>query len=180
MEDMKKLLILIGIILIIFLGERFFTSYKSEKLSKDKRTYKVKMEKFTYDKKGRLVDINTGDVEDFVAGGVSMGIAKKIIDYRDITGGYRELIELRRIKGIGEKTYEKIVGKVEVGSSISRKKLIINKASDKELGYYGFSKKEIRKIRTHIEKEGRIFDNLVLLKLIGEERYDEYSNGVKY
>lgn len=55
------------------------------------------------------IEINSAGFQDLCeAPGVSAGLAKKIIACRDAKGGFGNLEELKEVKGIGEKRYEKL------------------------------------------------------------------------
>ena len=53
---------------------------------------------------------------------------------------------MKRIKGIGNATYQKLSKVFKVGSEPNKKMLNINSADDMTLKYYGLSKKEIKRI----------------------------------
>ena len=87
------------------------------------------------------VDLNTGTVAEFqTISGVGPAKAKAIVDYRQKNGDYKSISELKNVKGIGDKLYNKIKGEVEIGktSTKSDKKAVvgvvnINTADEKEL-----------------------------------------------
>lgn len=56
------------------------------------------------------VNINTASVEELceVLPGIGEVKAKRIVEYRDAAGGFDSIDELLNVKGIGEKTLEKI------------------------------------------------------------------------
>ena len=55
------------------------------------------------------IDINQAGYEDLVyVEGISPGLAKSIIDYRNEYGPFRDLEELKQVKGIGEFRYERM------------------------------------------------------------------------
>ncbi len=59
--------------------------------------------------KNGKVNLNTAKSEDLqVAPGIGPAKAQKIIDYREQYGGFSYLEELMEIKGIGQKTFDKI------------------------------------------------------------------------
>ena len=59
--------------------------------------------------KNGKVNLNTGSLEDLQAApGIGPAKAQKIIDYRTQYGGFSYLEELMEIKGIGQKTFDKI------------------------------------------------------------------------
>lgn len=132
------------------------------------------------DKESRYLDINEASKEDMVSDGVTSRIATSIINYREQTGGFKSLTELKRIKGIGDATFEKLKKKFKIKTSIEKKPLYINEANDELLRYYGFDKKEIKEIRSYLNKNGRINNNLELMKLLSEKNYKKYKTIIKY
>lgn len=166
-------------ILVIFGGERVWRGLKRTS-EKPEKNYVVVMEKHTYREKGALLDINMSSLEEMLSCKVSMSHGKKIIEYREITGGFEDLKELMRISGIGKKTYDKLRGKFFIEGSITRRVLNINGAEDRELLYFGFTKKEIKRIREYLAENNMIFDNIALLEIMGEERYYELKDYIKY
>ena len=58
----------------------------------------------------RTVNINTASVEELceVLPGIGEVKAKRIVEYREAAGGVDSIDELLNVKGIGEKTLEKI------------------------------------------------------------------------
>ena len=179
MSENKKFMLVAAIIFIIFTGEKVWkrTRYPNEK---EEKNYVVRMEKHTYKQVDKPLDINTASLEDMLRKKVSMSYAEKILAYVDVTGGFESIEELRRISGIGEKTYDKLKVKFIVVKTQSKNKLNINSATKQELTYIGFTKKEIKKIEKYLEENRFIFDNIVFLELIGEERYSELKDKVRY
>ncbi len=53
------------------------------------------------------VNLNTATMEELQGIGLSYPKAYYIIDYREKNGGFKDIRELRKIWGIGQKTYEK-------------------------------------------------------------------------
>jgi competence ComEA-like helix-hairpin-helix protein len=55
------------------------------------------------------IDINFCSAKDLEAlPGIGPKLAQRIIEYREIHGGFKALEELKQVKGIGEKKFEKI------------------------------------------------------------------------
>jgi uncharacterized protein len=46
--------------------------------------------------------------------GISEAIAKKIINYREKKGPFKSRIELKNVKGVGEKIFEQCAGFVKI------------------------------------------------------------------
>jgi protein Tex len=72
------------------------------------------------------VELNTASKEllSYVSG-LNIGVAKKIIDYRDMHNGFKSRSELLKVKGLGEKVYEQSAGFIRVSNS----KNILDKSS---------------------------------------------------
>ena len=128
---------------------------------------------------GKL-DINRATQEEMLRSGVAESYVRKIISFRDIKGGIESIDELSRISGIGEKTCRKLEKYFEIKDIPQIKNLYINKADDIILGYYGFDKKEIKKIRKFIEKNGKIKNNIILKKIISPKKYKKYVEIIRY
>ena len=84
------------------------------------------------------------------------------------------------IKGIGEATYEKLSKKFKIENEVEKNPLYINEANDEVLKYFGFEKKEIKKIREYINKNNRIDNNLQLMAILSKKRYEKYKKIIKY
>ena len=177
MNQNIKLLIIIVVILL--------TSFIYNKIRPEKKIVDLKKEIIYNDnsnngEKTEKIDINKGELEDYLKAGISLGIAKKIVEYKEIVGKVEKLDELSRISGIGDKTIEKLSEKIKVGDSGKKKKLKINSASTKILKYYGFTTKEIKKIEKHTKENKVIYSNLELMDILGEKRYREYEEIIDY
>lgn len=72
------------------------------------------------------VDINTAGVEEFTQlAGIGASKAQAIVEYREANGPFARVDDLVNVKGIGEKTLEKIRDELSVGGT---------KAADKGAG----------------------------------------------
>lgn len=61
------------------------------------------------------VNINTAGITELDAlPGVGPAIAQRIIDYRKEKNGFINIAEIKLVKGIGDKMYEKIKDKIEI------------------------------------------------------------------
>lgn len=55
------------------------------------------------------IDINTAGVEQLTnIAGIGPALAQRIVDYREKNGGFSTVEEIINVRGIGEKTFEKI------------------------------------------------------------------------
>jgi competence protein ComEA len=64
------------------------------------------------------VDINTADAETISAelNGIGLSKAKAIVEYREKHGPFRSASDLSLVKGIGEKTVDKIRADIQVSA----------------------------------------------------------------
>ncbi len=64
------------------------------------------------------VNLNTASKDELVAlPGIGPAKAQAIIDYRKTHGAFKSVEELKDVKGIGAKRYEKLKGEVTVGAN---------------------------------------------------------------
>jgi len=62
------------------------------------------------------VNINTATEKEIAKlPGIGPAIAKRIVEYRKAHGGFKSVDELKKVKGIGDKKFERIKDKVTVG-----------------------------------------------------------------
>lgn len=146
----------------------------------DVKPFKLIISENMLEKKDNLIEINTASKEDMVSQGIGIGYANKIFNYREKTGGFEKLEELKRIKGIGDATYEKLSKKFKIENEVEKNPIYINEANDELLKYFGFDKKEIKKIREYINKNNRIDNNLQLMEILSKKRYEKYKKIIKY
>lgn len=164
---MKKLLLSLFLILSTFT----FTMPKTE--------FKVIESKNTLDSKNLLLDINSCSLEEMQRVGISKSYGDRIIKYREITGGFQKLSDLKKLSGIGEKTYEKLKVYFLEPQGVELKEFNINEVDDKVLAYYGLNKKEIKKIRLH-QKKSPIRNSYELKELLPSKKYDKLKDIVRY
>jgi len=63
------------------------------------------------------ININTAGVDELVAlPGIGRAYAERIVEYRGKNGPFKKPEDLLNVRGIGEKTFERIRDKVTVGS----------------------------------------------------------------
>ena len=64
------------------------------------------------------ININTAGVEELIAlPGLGRAYAERILEYREKNGPFKRLEDLLNVRGIGEKTFERIKDKVTLGKS---------------------------------------------------------------
>jgi len=168
-----KLIIIIIVILT--------TNFIYNKIKPEKKSIKLKKEMiFSNEDEEKKLNINDAELEDYLKAGISLSIAKKIFEYKEIIGRVNNLEDLSRISGIGEKSVEKLSKSIVVGDGGTLNKLKINSVPTKILKYYGFTKKEIKKIEAYIEKNGVIYSNIEMMEILGKKRYRMYENILEY
>ncbi len=87
----------------LFLGKPDFIAVPTEKLPNNKSTESV-------EEKPGLLNINTATVEELqTLPSIGPQTAKKIIQFREEQGGFSSVETLTEVKGIGEKTLEKVI-----------------------------------------------------------------------
>lgn len=165
------------LIFVVMLTLGLFTEYS---FSEEKPKFKVIMSENMLEKKDFRLDINLATKEEMNNSKIGKSYISKIIDYREKTGGFLKIDELKRIKGIGNATFEKLSKKFKIESSINKKPLYINDANEELLKYYGFDKKEIKKLKDYLDKNRRIDNNIQLMELLSKKRYEKYKEIIKY
>ena len=165
------------LIFVVMLTLGLFTEYS---FTEEKPKFKVIMSENMLEKKDFRLDINLATKEEMNNSKIGKSYISKIIDYREKTGGFLKIDELKRIKGIGNATFEKISKKFKIESSINKKPLYINDANEELLKYYGFDKKEIKKLKDYLDKNRRIDNNIQLMELLSKKRYEKYKEIIKY
>ena len=67
---------------------------------------------------GERINVNTASAEELTAlPGIGPSYAQRIVEYREKNGPFRKVEDLLNVRGIGEKTLERIKDKVTVGAS---------------------------------------------------------------
>ncbi|WP_147367450.1 ComEA family DNA-binding protein [Fusobacterium canifelinum] len=171
---MKKIILLLGIFSLFSLNMYSAPDFNNNE-------YKIIMSSQNMkDEKEELMDINKVSEQEMLARKVSKSYVSKIIEYREITGGFDRLEDMKRIKGIGDATYQKLSKVFKIGSEPNKKMLNINSADDMTLKYYGFSKKEIKRIQKYLDRHDRITDNIEFQKLVKKKTYEELKDLINY
>lgn len=165
------------LIFVVMLTLGLFTEYS---FTEEKHKFKVIMSENMLEKKDFRLDINLATKEEMNNSKIGKSYISKIIDYREKTGGFLKIDELKRIKGIGNATFEKLSKKFKIESPIDKKPLYINDANEELLKYYGFDKKEIKKLKDYLDKNRRIDNNIQLMELLSKKRYEKYKEIIKY
>jgi len=62
-----------------------------------------------------VVNLNTASLSELdTLSGIGATYAQRIIDYREANGGFKSIDEIKNVKGIGDKTFEKIRDQITV------------------------------------------------------------------
>lgn len=70
-----------------------------------------------------IVNINKASAEEIATlPGIGEKTAKLIVDYRDKNGSFKKPEDIRKVKGVGEKLFEKIKESITVGEETEKKK----------------------------------------------------------
>ncbi len=66
----------------------------------------------------RLININTATLEELMTlPGIGKAYAERVVEYRQKNGPFKKVEDLLNVRGIGEKTFEKIRPRLTTGKS---------------------------------------------------------------
>ena len=104
--------------ILIFLLAALLTGLSLKICRKHNRIVDVKIKSFNYEPSRDAplrININEAD-EEALAGldGIGPSLARRILAYRSERGGFGSVEELKKVKGLGEKLFEKIKDEVSV------------------------------------------------------------------
>jgi competence protein ComEA len=89
-------------------GQRLYIPYKKTKKTKRPKRHKVS-------NKNKIISINTASTKDLVSlPHIGPKTAERIIKYRQEKGGFKTVIDLEKVKGIGSKTIKKIKKRIKI------------------------------------------------------------------
>ena len=69
------------------------------------------MDKEAHARTGELVNLNTASMEELTQQ-LGHRVAAGVLEYRTLFGGFRDVEEFQRARGVGVKTYERLKDKV--------------------------------------------------------------------
>lgn len=91
------------------LAATFPAGYAAGKQGSDSRTASA-------EDTSQVIDVNTADIDKLVTlPGIGKAIAQRIIEYRKEHGPFKKVEELLNVRGIGERSLEKIRARITVG-----------------------------------------------------------------
>lgn len=105
----RKVIILLSALLIAGLGMSAYQKYCSNRT--------VHIGRFGPDKENihHAININSADADELSAiKGIGKSLAGRIIEYRSVHGRYISTEDIKNVKGIGPKLYERIRGDITV------------------------------------------------------------------
>ena len=104
--------------ILIFLLTALLTGLSLKICRKHSRIVDVKIKSFNYEPSDIApikININEANLETLIRlEGIGPSLAKRILDYRTQIGRFGSLEELKKVKGLGEKLFEKIKDEVSV------------------------------------------------------------------
>lgn len=104
--DLYVLTVIIGVVLILTIFQHIFWHPAFEE--NNHRGLILKQDK--------PININTASYQILQElPGIGPVLAQRIIEYREARGGFSNLEEIIKIKGIGQKTYDSLKGKITLG-----------------------------------------------------------------
>jgi competence protein ComEA len=66
----------------------------------------------------QAVDLNQAGEQELIAiPGIGPALAKRIVEFREANGPYRRIEDVMKVKGIGEKSFQKIKPFIKVGKT---------------------------------------------------------------
>lgn len=195
-KSMQSALLILFIILAGIVGIKYFVKKSERKKTNNVKIYENPPEKEEIntadfengEEKAKDIsrfDINNATIEEMRGMGLTAGTAQNIIAFREKYGCIRTFEDIDNIKGVGAKTLEKIKEKFYIDAekikSIPYVKININEENNRDvLLVLGFTKKECDLIDKWKQSNGSIFSNVDLLKIIGDKRYGEMNDKIKY
>ncbi len=111
---MKRVKIVCGIITVTILGFGY-SSYKikNEDLFARARNEYTMPIAASLDELNKPININTAGLDELQKlDGIGEVFAQRIIDYRDKNGSFGNIEDIKNVKGIGDKTFQKIKDKI--------------------------------------------------------------------
>lgn len=130
-------------------------------------------------KSGETVEINTSDTSDLKKiPGIGSGYANRIVKYRNLTGGFYSLNQLKEVWGIDDELYNNIMPYITITSKT--KKIKVNHATFEELNRHPYINYKQAKVITDIrERKGNI-ESINRLSLLDEFTDDDIRKLAPY
>jgi len=124
--------------------------YKGQSQNNPRYNYPAKLSQ------GETIELNEADTTTLKKiPGIGSGYANRIVKYRDILGGYADILQLKEVWGMDDDLYEKICAYIVLTPNV--KKIRINTASFDELNKHPYINYKQATIITDIrERKGNI------------------------
>lgn len=146
------------------------TSIQKAPISTDLKKNKTEIEKF---------DINKADTSQLIQiNGIGSVLAKRIIKYRDLLGGFYHLDQIQETYGIKPEVINEVLKNVFIGTAV--KKIKINQISNQKHPYLNFN--QIKIINAFIKQHGnfKTFADLKDIKILDEITISKISPYIDY
>ncbi|GEM_PF-4495881 len=80
------------------------------------------------------VNVNTCSIKELQnLPGIGLKLAQRIVEYRELHGGFKSIEELKQVKGIGEKKLEKIKPYITIGVFVNKN---VENSKGSQIYYY--------------------------------------------
>lgn len=174
-----------SVFILIILGIGIYLKNTEKKNIVEDKRQDIKFELIDWEEENiydrKIIDINLATEKDFIDMEIRKIAIEKIFQYKNLVGGIDDIENLIYLKGVGEKTLEKLEDNFFVEKEdLVFKKVEINKVNSEILLVIGIEKKELRKIEKYKEENGKIYSSLDILNLLGENRYNIYKDRFVY
>ncbi len=145
--------------------KKTFYTQKKDTLRRPSFSTYPKTEKF---KEGTIIELNTADTAKLKKiPGIGSGYAKRIVNYRNLLGGYYRIEQLQEVYGMYEELYEKIIPYLSVDSIIIQQIPANSSSLDKLKAHPYINFYQAKAILEIRKKNGKV-ENIDELKLLEE------------
>ncbi len=148
--------------------------FTAQKKTYNKQDYKAQ------EKKIITFDLNSASLDQMVASGTREWLAKRIVKYRSILGGYHSKEQLKEVYGMKASNYQWIVKRANVNQPFTLKKIDLKNADFKTILKHPYVEYEQVKSIMQLRKENKLdnssvkslFSNTIYAKLVPYLKFD--------